>query len=97
MSKAREWNGLNRRRFIRVKYPFTIHIYPSQDKPISAYTEDISEEGVGVTLKQELAVSSKVGLEIYLEPEPVTCRGEIVWTKKGKVIISKVLCFSISE
>lgn len=70
---------VDRRRFIRVEFPFTIHIYQPQKFAISAYTEDISEGGVKVTVKEQLAVGAMVDLELFVREEPIVCKGKIIW------------------
>ncbi|MDD3295735.1 MAG: PilZ domain-containing protein [Candidatus Omnitrophica bacterium] len=77
-----KWDGVNKRRFLRTKYPFTVHIQAPEKEAISAYTEDLSEGGLKVTLKARLDVSSLVGLEIFLEQEPVKCRSKVIWVKE---------------
>jgi c-di-GMP-binding flagellar brake protein YcgR len=77
-----KWDGVNKRRFIRTRYPFTVHIQAPGKEAISAYTEDLSEGGLRVTLKNSLDVSSFVGLEIFLEQEPVKCESKVVWVKE---------------
>ncbi len=73
---------IDRRRFLRIKFPFTIHLYPIGEQPISAYAEDISTGGVKVTIHQDLKVSSLVGLEIYVKLRPVVCEGKITWINR---------------
>ncbi len=75
------WDGINRRRFIRVKYPFTVHIYLPGESPISTYTEDISVGGVRVTIKQEIPEAALVDLELYLRIDPIICKGKVSWIK----------------
>ncbi|MBN3040240.1 MAG: PilZ domain-containing protein [Candidatus Omnitrophica bacterium] len=75
-------DSINRRRFIRIKFPFTIHLYIPEMMAISAYTEDISEGGVKVTIKEELKVSTETELEIYIQQEPINCRGKVIWVKQ---------------
>lgn len=75
-------DDVNRRRFIRVDFPFTIHITPSEDEAVSTYTEDISEGGVKVFIAEKLKTSSIVILAIYLEPRPIVCKGRVIWAKK---------------
>ncbi len=77
-----EKDELNKRRFIRVNFPFTIHINPSDGVPISTYTEDISEGGVKVFIAEKLKTSSIVILAIYLGSEPVACKGKVVWARR---------------
>lgn len=77
-----EYDNINKRRFIRGRFPFTVHVVPVGKPPISAYTENISEVGVKVTITEELKVSSLVTLEIYLKQKPSLFTGKIVWVKK---------------
>jgi len=76
------WDKIDRRRFIRIKFPFTIHLYPTGEPPISAYTEDISAGGIKVTVHQELKVSSLVNLEVYVKLRPIVCKGKVIWINK---------------
>lgn len=73
---------INRRRFIRVKFPFTIHLYPLGSPPISAYTEDVSAGGAKVTIHEELELSTLIDLEVYIKIKPLTCKGRVVWINK---------------
>jgi len=77
-----QWDGINRRRFIRLNYPFTIHIYLPGKPAISTYTEDISEGGVKVTIKEDISQVAAAKLEIYLRAEPVVCEGKVQWVKE---------------
>lgn len=77
-----ERDGVDRRRYIRVKFPFTIHVYPPRRTPISAYTEDISEGGVRVTTHEPLEAASVNSLVVYVKRQPVACKGKVVWIKK---------------
>lgn len=73
---------IDRRRFLRIKFPFTIHLYPAGKAPISAYAENISAGGVRVTIREELPVSSLIDLEVYVKLKPVACKGKIIWINK---------------
>ena len=75
-------DSVDRRRFIRVEFPFTIHIYQSKQLAISAYTEDISEGGVKVTIKESLPVGAAVELEVYVHEKPIVCKGKIIWLQQ---------------
>ena len=77
-----EQDRVNRRRFLRVKFPFTVHVHPPSEAPISAYSEDISEGGIKVTIHKSLEISSIVGLLIYVQRDPVRCEGKVVWVKE---------------
>jgi len=84
---------IDRRRFIRIKFPFTVHVYSSGEPPISAYTENISMGGIKVTLRQELKVSSLVNLEIYLKLRAVDCKGKIIWVNERESEYLEGECF----
>jgi c-di-GMP-binding flagellar brake protein YcgR len=77
-----DWDKIDRRRFVRIKFPFTIHVYTAGEPPITAYTEDISEGGAKVTIHQNIALSSLVNLEIYLKLRPINCQGKVIWVNK---------------
>jgi len=76
------WDKIDRRRALRIKFPFTIHLYPTGKSPISAYTEDLGAGGVKVTVHQELKISSIVELEVYVKLRPIVCKGKVVWINK---------------
>ncbi len=76
------WDGIERRRFIRVKLHCTASIIDSGGVTISTYAEEISEKGVKVSIKRDLKRLTKVDLEIYLREDPVVCEGRVAWIKK---------------
>lgn len=76
------WDNINRRRFIRVDYPFTIHIHTFEGPTYSAYTENVSAGGVMVTLMEELKEGAIVDLEIYTSLKTIGCKGKIIRIKK---------------
>ena len=76
------WDGIERRRFVRVKVSFRTDIYDDKEATISTSAEDISEVGIRVAIKEGLKVSSLVDLEIYLTEAPLICKGKVIWTKK---------------
>jgi len=73
---------VDKRRFVRVEFPFTIHIYPPQGDAISTYTENASAGGVKVTIMEELKECYVVGLEIFTRLKVIKCEGKIAWIKK---------------
>jgi Tfp pilus assembly protein PilZ len=73
---------IDKRRYVRVAFPFTIHVMVPETLAISAYTEDISEGGVKVTIKEKLEVGLTIGLEIFVKEDPIRCRGSVVWVKQ---------------
>jgi len=78
------WNGTNRRKFVRVDFPYTLHVYTSEESAFSAYTENVSESGIMITVTQKLEISSAVGLEIYTKEKTIVCKGKVAWVKKRK-------------
>lgn len=74
-----EQDKIDRRRLVRVKMPFTIHLHLEGKEPISTYTEDINEEGVKIVIREKLAVGDVAKIEIYVLPEPLRCQGEVAW------------------
>ena len=77
-----KYDSVDKRRALRVVFPFTTHIYIFGKGPISTYTENISERGIRVIIREELKISSKVDLEIYIHDKPVCCKACIVWVKR---------------
>lgn len=84
-----------KRRFIRQRFPYTVFISIPEKKEISTYTEDISEGGVKVIIKEKLDISSAVGLKIYLEKDPLICQGKIRWVmkKENEMLDDKITIF----
>lgn len=76
------WDGIERRRFVRVKLHYKTNISDEQGLIISTYAEEISQRGMKVSIKRELKRSCKLALEIYLREEPIICKGKVVWAKK---------------
>ncbi len=68
-----------KRRFVRANFPCRISIHTPQEHILVSHTENIGAGGVRVIIVEELKISSLVGLEIYLNGEPITCKGKIVW------------------
>jgi hypothetical protein len=84
-----------KRRFIRLQFPYTIEILPDGKPKISTYTEDISEGGIGVVIKESLDVSSIVDLKIYIQDKPLICKGKIAWVqdKANNLLEDKIICY----
>ncbi|MCP4652479.1 MAG: PilZ domain-containing protein [Candidatus Omnitrophica bacterium] len=76
------WDGINRRRFLRAEFPYTIHIFSQKGRSISTYTEDISGGGVKVVVREQLEVLEEVDLKIYVKGDFVRCKGKVVWVKE---------------
>jgi len=77
-----EWDGIDRRRFIRRQFPFTTHIYAPGKLEISTYTADFSEEGIRVVIKQELEAGSTIDLQIYTKKKAIICKGLVARVEK---------------
>ncbi len=82
------WEGLNRRRFPRAKFPCLVKIMinGSAVDAILAHTENISTGGVCVILKKGLERFSAVDIEIDLldAEDHIACRGKVVWSVRRK-------------
>jgi len=76
------WDGRERRRAIRVKFPYTIIINTSGGDVVFTYTEDIGANGVKVVIRQRLEVNSPLELKIYIEEEPLLCKGRVAWVRE---------------
>lgn len=77
-----EWDLINRRRFIRIKFPFTLHLCVPEKFSISSYAENISEGGICTTIRDKVEASSDVNLEIYTEDRTLACVGKVAWIKE---------------
>ncbi len=85
-----QWNGEERRKFLRIELPCKI-IVTSPIRFLTSHTENIGEGGIRVLLEEKLSVFSIVGIEIYLGKErPLKCKGRIVWVKEKVNPLEKV-------
>ena len=77
------WDGTEKRKRVRVNLPCRIIIYPPQEEEIDAVINNISEGGIGLTLRKKLEVSTTVGLKIYeiVKTQPILCKGIVRWVK----------------
>ena len=74
------WDGTERRRFVRVHLICRIIVHTPQEVTIDTVTDNISEGGLGFTLREKLDISSIVGLEIYkIKKKPIICKGIVRW------------------
>ena len=76
------WDGIERRRFVRVAFSFPAGISVDKQTMISACAEEISEGGIKVTTAEGVQASTIVDLEIHLGEKPITCKGKIVRVRK---------------
>jgi c-di-GMP-binding flagellar brake protein YcgR len=82
------WEGMNRRKFPRVKFPCLVKIV-HQDKPAEAiltHTENVSGGGICVVIKKSLELFSPVTIEIDLmdSEDVITCKGRTIWIIRRK-------------
>jgi len=77
-----EWDRIDKRRFLRVEFPYTVHIRTEEGKDISTYAENISRGGVGLVLKDKLNPKDNLILKIYMQDVPVECKGQVIWVKE---------------
>ena len=82
------WEGMNRRKFPRVKFPCLVKIV-HQDRPadvILTHTENISGGGVCVVIKKSLELFSPVSIEIDLldSEDVIACKGRTIWAIRRK-------------
>jgi len=78
------WNGTEKRRFVRANFPCQIVIYIPLERTIVSHTENVSAGGLRVIINESLDVSSIVGLALYSNIEPISCRGRVVWVVDRK-------------
>ncbi|MFH1767624.1 MAG: PilZ domain-containing protein [Candidatus Omnitrophota bacterium] len=78
------WDRVNKRRFVRVEFPYTIHIITEKGKEISCYTEDISCGGAMVVIKERLEILSIIQLEVYIGQKTLACKGKVIWITETK-------------
>jgi len=84
-----KWDGLDRRKFPRVKYPCLVIIKngAEQDKEvILSHTENIGIGGVCIILKKNVKMFTLVELELDLLDmgEHIKCKGKVVWNVQRK-------------
>ena len=79
------WDGRNRRRFPRVVFPCLLKV-KKDGNPILTHTENISLGGLCILLKEALAISVLVDVEIDLMDagDSVQCQGKISWSQQRK-------------
>lgn len=76
-----EWNGEEKRRFIRGEIYCKVFVYQPQPHILGAYTKNISEGGLRAVFNEKLEISSIVNLELFLHEEPIICPGKVIWVK----------------
>ena len=84
------WEGLNRRKFPRAKFPCLIKIIDQGklEEAVLTHTENISIGGVCVILRKAMPLFMEAGVEIDLMDgaEVIACRAKVVWAVRRKAI-----------
>lgn len=84
------WDGEERRYFVRVKFPCEITVKGSRKHAISSHTENISAGGLRVILGERLPSGAEVDIDIYgIKSTPFICKGRIAWVFERKMFFSK--------
>ena len=89
-----KWDGLNRRKFPRVKYPCLVVIRNDGtlgNDVILTHTENVGIGGVCVTLKKSVRLFSPVELELDLLDlgNHIKCNGKVVWNIQRRIDAAK--------
>ena len=83
------WQGLDRRKFPRIKYPCLVVIRHGADEKevILTHTENVGIGGVCVVLKQNVRMFCPVELELDLLDlgNHIKCAGKVVWNVRRKM------------
>ncbi len=85
------WEGLNRRRFPRVKYPCLVTVWYENEEDndketFLTHTENLGSGGVAVICHKRFKLFALVDLEIDLldMTDHIRCKGKIVWVVQRK-------------
>jgi hypothetical protein len=83
------WDGLDRRKFPRVKYPCLVvigHDEQGNRDVLLTHTENIGQGGVSVTLRKHVKMFSPIQLEVDLLDlgNHIKCNGKVVWNVQRK-------------
>jgi len=83
------WEGLNRRRFPRVKYPCLVTIWyedGSEKETFLTHTQNLGIGGIGLMHDQRLKMQARVSVEIDLMDmeSHVRCDSRVVWVVQRK-------------
>lgn len=78
------YNGIEKRKFLRARFPCKILIYNFPEHSISTHTENISAGGVRVIIGERIEANSLVGVEIHFRENKIQCRGRVAWVVDKK-------------
>ena len=88
------WNGKEKRRFVRAKFPCKIIVNTPEEYTIVSHTEDIGTGGIRVIIPDKLNISSIVGFEIFLKNGGIKGKGRVVWVvNKGNSLFGDGIVF----
>jgi c-di-GMP-binding flagellar brake protein YcgR len=73
------YDGIEKRRFHRVRCPCKILIHDIPKHTIATHTENISAGGARVITEEKIDNNSIVDIEIKLKEDTIICKGKIVW------------------
>lgn len=76
------WDGMNKRRFPRIRYKCLIKLRRAASSQIlSTYTENVGIGGICVILGEKIDLFEKVDIELMPESglESVICGGKVMW------------------
>lgn len=84
------WEGLNRRKFPRAKFPCLLKLTASDHTvdTVLTHTENISVGGVCVIIKMglERSVSMTLELDLMDGEDVIRCKGQVIWVIRRKAI-----------
>ena len=78
------YSGVEKRKFIRARFPCKILIYSFPEHAVSTHTENISAGGVRVIVGEKIETGKIVGIEIHLKENKIVCKGKIAWVVDKK-------------
>jgi len=84
-----KWEGIDRRKFPRIKYPCLVVIKNEsggEEDVVLSHTENVGVGGVCVIIKRNIKMFSEVNIELDLLDmnQQIKCKGKIVWNVQRK-------------
>jgi hypothetical protein len=76
------WDGIDKRRFPRIKYECIIKMRKTASPHIiTTQTQNIGVGGICVLLNEKINLFEKVEIELLVEKtsKPISCAGSVVW------------------
>jgi len=78
------YEGIEKRKFVRVRFPCTILLYNFPEHAISTHTENISAGGVRIIIGEKINTGAIVTMEVHLKDKKIMCKGKVVWVVDKK-------------